>query len=105
MSAIRARTATRTAMRSRQPTIPARSRSAGAISAIRTISGCPMTSEAMSPLATSDQIEIELAAVRLLEHPSVQAAIAETGQYLQKQIPHGPRTAARFDRDYRQTVL
>ena len=64
-----------------------------------------MTTDATSSLATPDQIATELTAVRLLEHPSVQAAIAETGQYLKGQIPHGQRTAARFDRDYRQTVF
>jgi len=64
-----------------------------------------MTTDIGAPLITADQIAVELAATQLLGDPSLQSEIAEIGREFRDKIPHGPRTAERFEHDYRQTVF
>jgi hypothetical protein len=64
-----------------------------------------MTNDIGVPLLTADQIAVELMAKRLLGDLSLQSEIAEIGREFREKIPHGPRTAQRFEHDYRQTVF
>jgi hypothetical protein len=57
---------------------------------------------ANSPLATEDQKAVERIALKLLNEPAVQAMIADTAAELKGLIPHGPLSAAIFDREFEQ---
>lgn len=57
------------------------------------------------PIATPDQIELELQAVALLEQPAVAQALAQIGREWTERRQPSPELLAIFEREYRQVML